>query len=155
MNKIILLLGLLVGIGASAQDETVKKLKSDASKDIKKDPADTIPQMWKRGGLYNLTLSQGSLSNWAAGGDDFSLSLNTLLNLYAYYRHGHWSWDNTFDLTLGYLHTTSQGGRKNDDRIDLLSKLGHAMSSDWSVSGLFNFRTQMLKGYDYTEDQKK
>jgi hypothetical protein len=30
-----------------------------------------------------------------------------------------------------------------------LSKYGYAISSDWNVSTLFNFRSQMLKGYTY------
>jgi hypothetical protein len=154
MKKTLLLLAMLISIGAAAQDETIKKLRSDAAKNIKKDPADTIPQIWKRGGVYNLTLAQGSLSNWAAGGDDFSLSLNSLLSLFAFYQNGDWNWDNTLDFSLGYLRTTSLGSRKNDDRIDLLSKVGRAVSSDWNVSGLANFRTQMLRGYKYTEDEK-
>jgi hypothetical protein len=156
MKKIVLCCLLLAALSVRAQDETVKKLKAEAAKDIKKakDPADTIPQPWKRGGVYNLTLAQGSLSNWAAGGDDFSLSLNSLLSLFAFYQDSLVSWDNTLDFTLGYLRTTSLGSRKNDDRIDLLSKVGRAVSSDWNVSGLVNFRSQMLRGYDYNKDER-
>lgn len=147
---------LLTATTLYAQDETVRKLKADAAKNIKKekDPADTIPQPWKRGGVYNLTLAQGSLSNWAAGGDDFSLSLNSLLSLFAFYQDSLISWDNTLDFTLGYLRATSLGSRKNDDRIDLLSKVGRAVSSDWNVSALVNFRSQMLKGYEYNDDER-
>ena len=156
MRKIVLWCLLLAATTLNAQDDTVKKLKADAAKDIKKekDPADTIPRAWKGGGVYNLTLAQGSLSNWAAGGDDFSLSLNSLLSLFAFYKEGVISWDNTLDFTLGYLRTTSLGSRKNDDRIDLLSKVGRAVSSDWNVSGLVNFRSQMLKGYAYDEEER-
>jgi hypothetical protein len=156
MRRTVLLCLLLAATTLYAQDETIKKLKSDAAKDIKKakDPADTIPQAWKRGGVYNFTLAQGSLSNWAAGGDDFSLSLNSLLSLFAFYKKDVISWDNTLDFTLGYLRTTSLGSRKNDDRIDLLSKVGRAVSSDWNVAGLVNFRSQMLKGYDYNKDER-
>ena len=39
------------------------------------------------------------------------------------------SWDNTFDFNLGYVKTTSLGSRKNDDRFDLLSKYGYAIST--------------------------
>lgn len=124
-----------------AQDETIKKLQKDAGRNIEKDPADTTDWTWKKGGTYNLNLLQGSLSNWAAGGDDFSLAVNTLLNLYTFYRNDKHSWDNTLDLNFGYVHTSSQGSRKNDDRVDLLSKYGYAVSSDWHLSTLFNFRT--------------
>lgn len=156
MRPIVLLCLLLAATTLHAQDETVKKLKTDAAKEIKKakNPADTLPQAWKRGGVYNMTLAQGSLSNWAAGGDDFSLSLNSLLSLFAFYQDSLISWDNTLDFTLGYLRTTSLGSRKNDDRIDLLSKVGRAVSSDWNVSALVNFRTQMLKGYEYDGEER-
>jgi len=45
-----------------AQDKTVQDLKGEADKEIKKDLADTTLHNWKKGGIYNLNLSQGSLS---------------------------------------------------------------------------------------------
>ena len=143
----------MLALTAQAQDETVKKLQAEADKKIVKE-ADTVHKTWKTGGLYNINLSQGSLSNWAAGGDNFSLSLNSILSLYAFYQKGKSSWDNTFDFNLGYLRSTSLGSRKNDDRIDLLSKYGYAVSSDWNVATLFNFRSQLLNGYTYPDDVK-
>ena len=86
MRKIILTLALFSSIATSAQDATVKDLKKESEKSIKKDPSDTITKTWKKGGLYGLNVSQGSLSNWAAGGDDFSLSLNSVLSLFAFYK---------------------------------------------------------------------
>jgi hypothetical protein len=137
-----------------AQDQTVKKLRSETERNITKDPADTIPAKWKKGGIYSLNLSQSSLSNWAAGGDDYSLSLNSLLSLFAFYKNGKRSWDNTFDFNLGYMKTSSLGSRKNDDRFDLLSKYGHAITQKTSITGLFNFRSQLFKGYTYTNNIK-
>lgn len=134
---------------ASAQDETVKELKKASEKTIKKEANDTIAKTWKKGGLYGINISQGSLSNWAAGGDDFSLSVNSVLSLFAFYKKDKHSWDNTFDFNLGYVKTTSLGSRKNDDRIDFLSKYGYALNSKLNVAGLFNFRSQLFKGYTY------
>src|SRR5215207_2448303 len=141
---------LLLALATSAygQDETVKKLKTDSEKTIKKEE-DTLHRTWRTGGLFNLNLAQGSLTNWAAGGDEFSLSLNSILSLYAFYKKDKHSWDNTLDFNLGYLRTTSLGSRKNDDRFDLLSKYGRAISEKWNLATLFNFRTQLLKGYTY------
>ncbi|WP_121352879.1 DUF3078 domain-containing protein [Flavisolibacter nicotianae] len=136
----------------SAQDETVKKLKDEAGKTIKKGEADTIA--WRRGGLYNLNLAQGSLSNWAAGGDDFSLSLTSYLNLFSFYKKDKHSWDNTLDFNFGYIRTTSLGSRKNDDRLDLLSKYGYALDSTWNLALLANFRSQLAKGYTYPDNVK-
>src|SRR5262245_34000942 len=129
MKQFLPALVLLLSIHTFAQDETVKKLRSDADKSIKKDPADTSAKTWKKGGIYSLNVAQGSLSNWAAGGDNFSLSVNSLLSMYAFYKKDKHSWDNTFDFNLGYVNTTSLGSRKNDDRFDLLSKYGYALTS--------------------------
>jgi hypothetical protein len=152
MKKIVLLTAAIISLHANAQDETVKKLKSESEKSIKKDAADTSDKTWKKGGLFNLNLSQGSLNNWAAGGDKFSLSLNSILSVYAFYKKNKHSWDNTLDVNFGYLRSTSLGSRKNDDRFDLLSKYGYALTDKWNVSTLFNFRTQLANGYTYTDD---
>lgn len=135
----------------SSQDQTVKSLQAEANKTIKKDPADTSKKTWKKGGLFNLNFGQTSLSNWAAGGDKLSLNINSLLNLHAFYAKERNSWDNSLDLALGYVKTTSLGTRKSDDRIDLLSKYGYKLSNNgkWYASALFNFRTQFAPGFTY------
>ena len=154
MKHLLLCVFLLGSLNALAQDETIKKLKSDAAATIKKDPNDTIPKIWKTGGAFGLTLSQGSLSNWAAGGDEFSLSLNALVSYFAFYKKDRHSWDNTIDFNLGYVKTTSLGSRKNDDRFDVLSKYGYALTPKLNLAGLFNFRTQFFKGYTYSGDTR-
>ena len=145
---------LLICAGAAAQDQTVTDLKKASSREIKKDPNDTIPKIWKTGGIYGINISQGSLSNWAAGGDDFSFSVNSVLSLFAFYKKDKHSWDNTLDFNLGYVNTTSLGSRKNDDRIDVLSKYGYALTSKLNAAGLLNFRSQFFKGYTYSDDNK-
>jgi hypothetical protein len=115
---------------------------------------DTIPPAWKKGGIYGITVSQASLNNWAAGGENFSLSVNSLLSLFAFYKNGKHSWDNTFDFNLGYVKTTSLGGRKNDDRFDLFSKYGHQLTPKLNLSALFNIRSQFFKGYTFTDGNK-
>ena len=62
---------------------TLDNLKAETSKTIKKDK-DTTIWNWKRGGLVNLSVSQGSLSNWAAGGDNFSLAVSSYFNYYLF-----------------------------------------------------------------------
>lgn len=152
---------LITGVTAIAistngygQDKTVKDLSSNATKEIKKEKIDS-GKSWKTGGILNLNLGQGSQSNWAAGGDDFSFSLASYLGLHAFYKKDKYSWDNTLDLNYGMINTTSLGTRKNDDRIDLLSKIGYALSPKLNVAALFNFRSQFSKGYNYKSDGSK
>lgn len=152
MNRLILMsLALTAFISATAQDGTVKDLKKDSEKTMKKDANDTIPKTWKLGGLFNLNINQGSLSNWSAGGDKFSFSLNSYFNLYGFYKKGKHSWDNNVDLAYGVVKTTSLGNRKSSDRIDFLSKYGYAISKKINAAALLNFRSQFAKGFSYSK----
>ncbi len=156
MKKLIFLAVLLTPtFFVFAQDETVKTLQTEAAKTIVKDPVDTISKVWKTGGTFSLNLAQGSLSNWAAGGEKFSISANTFINVYAFYKKDKASWDNNLDFYLGYVKTTSLGTRKNDDRFDITSKYGTAISPKWNISGLFNLRSQFFKGYTYPDATTK
>lgn len=154
MKKFILHIAILFSIQLSAQDNTIKELPEESGKKIKKDTADTSKKDWKKGGLYSLNISQASLTNWAAGGDEFSLALNSLLSLYAFYQKDKQSWDNTFDFNLGYVNTTSLGSRKNDDRFDLVSKYGYALNPKLNLAGLINLRSQFFKGYTFSDNIK-
>lgn len=155
MKKILILALAFISIAANAQDETVKDLKKTAERTITKDPNDTIPKVWKRGGFFNINVAQGSLSNWAAGGEKFSFAINSNVNYYAFYEKGKNHWDNILDVNLGYINTTSLGSRKNDDRFDFLSKYGRAISKKWDASLLFNLRTQLFKGYTYDANNNR
>jgi len=148
MKKALLFISFFTLFTATtyAQDETIKNLQAESGKTIAKDPNDTIPKVWKTGATFSVNIAQGSLSNWAAGGEEFSLSANTFINAHAYYKKDKASWDNNLDFYLGYLKTTSQGTRKVDDRIDILSKYGHALNSKLNLSLLGNLRTQFFKG---------
>src|SRR5258705_3105552 len=153
MRIILILFILSFPFLACSQDQSIKKIRSETERNIAKDN-DTTKKLWKKGGIYSLTISQSSLSNWAAGGDNCSLSLNSLLSVYAFYKKDKWSWDNTFDFNLGYVNTTSLGSRKNDDRFDLLSKYGLALSPKINLAGLVNLRSQFFKGYTYQDTVK-
>lgn len=153
MKKIIYLALCLFPSILMAQDNSIKILRTESQRAIKKDP-DTSNRVWRKGGVYNINVSQGSLSNWAAGGDNFSISVNSLLSLYAFYKKGKHSWDNTFDFNVGYVNTTSLGGRKNDDRFDILSKYGQALNNKLNLSLLANLRSQLFNGYTYPNNIK-
>ena len=152
MRKSLLTVLLLLGVQAlMAQNIAVAKLRSETSRSIKKD-SDTSYYNWKQGGMYNFNLSQSSLSNWAAGGDNFNMAINSYFNYYAYFQKPRQSWDNNLDLNLGFVQSTSLGGRKNDDRVDILSKYGYRIDTTgmWYLSSLFNFRSQLFDGYSFS-----
>jgi hypothetical protein len=148
------IMGIAICMNSYGQDQSVKDMSASATKEIKKEKIDSA-KTWKTGGLFNLNFGQGSQSNWAAGGDNFSLSIASYLGFYAFYKKDKYSWGNTIDFNYGLINTTSLCTRKNDDRIDLLSKVGYALTSKLDVAALFNFHSQFSKGYNYNSDGSK
>ena len=110
---------------------------------------------WTRGGLLSLMVAQGSSANWASGAERFSLSLNGYANLFANKKWGRNAWDNSLDLSYGILNTSSFGLRKNDDRLDFITKYSRQIKKNIYFATLFNFRTQFADGFDYSVTPKR
>ncbi|RXK59950.1 DUF3078 domain-containing protein [Lacibacter luteus] len=158
MKQVMLTAIIAIGTVTSfAQDAEVKRLKDESNKTVKKEPEQK--DGWTKGGVFNLNLSQGASRNWAAGAEKFSFSVNALANTFAYYKKRRNAWDNSLNVQYGIVNATSIGTRKNDDRIDLLSRYGYQLGdtakSRWYLSGLVNLRTQMTTGYNYTVEPKE
>ena len=117
----ILIIGILITGTANAQKDT----------------------SWVTGGTIGINFSQTSLTNWSAGGEN-SLAINSLVNVFAKYRKGKAAWDNSLDMGYGMLKAGEKDFRKNDDKIDLLSKFGYDATdqSKWFYTALFNFKSQ-------------
>ncbi len=149
MKKILsATLFVLAAFYVTAQDATVKGLQSSASKEVKSAEKDG----WKRSGTLIVNLNQGSLSNWAGGGEKNTLGINAIFNYGINYRKGKNTWDNYFDIALGFQDASSYNKfRKTDDRIDITSKYGHQVSKNWYAAALINFNSQSLPGYAYTD----
>jgi len=152
MRKVLLALCMgAFSMYANAQDKAMADMAMS-----KKDNKDGhVKGTWTKGGLFSLSVAQGSSANWAAGAEKFSLSVNGFANLYANRKWGKNSWNNNLDLNYGLLNTTSQGLRKNNDRIDFLSKYGRELSKHINFATLFNFRSQFANGFDYSETPKR
>jgi Protein of unknown function (DUF3078) len=134
-------------VTVKAQDAAIKDIQNTAQKELPKDTAHKSG--WKKGGLFSLNLGQGGSRNWAAGAEKFSFSTAVFVNLFANNIHGKWSWNNNLDLAYALVNTTSQGVRKNDDKIDFLSRVGYSLAPKLDVSGILSFRTQFTDGYEY------
>ena len=138
----------------SAQDAQIKNLQKESSKTVKKE--EQQKEGWTKGGIFTLNLSQGASQNWAAGAEQSSFSVNSIIQAFAFYKKNKVSWDNTFNGQYGIVNATSIGTRKNDDRIDVLSKLGYMLDkSKWSLTLLGNVRTQFTDGFDYSTTPAK
>jgi len=80
--------------------------------------------------------------------------VNSGLLLFAKHKHEKFTWDNSLELVMGYIKTTSLGSRKNDDKIDLISKHNYSLAPKLNLGTMFNFRTQFINGYSYTDSSK-
>ena len=116
MKKILLITLLLTSVKIFSQDQTVKELEAQAKRDLADDTAHKSG--WKKGIIFSLGIAQGNSSNWAAGAEKSSLSLNGYLNLFANLKQNRHQWKNNLDLFYAVINTTSKGMRKNDDRIN-------------------------------------
>ncbi|MCK5538272.1 MAG: DUF3078 domain-containing protein [Bacteroidales bacterium] len=111
-------------------------------------------KVWKYGGTGVITISQVSLTNWAAGGEN-SVSSVGELNLFAKYEKNNISFDNILKLAYGTIKQGEKPIIKSDDRIDFSSKIGRKASEKWYYAFLFNFKTQFADGYNYPNDSVK
>lgn len=101
---------------------------------------------WTKKTVSGINLSQTSLSNWAAGGEN-SVSWNIYLNSMANYKKDRWSWDNALAADFGQTYTTSNKWQKSVDKLNLNTKAGYAIAKHWNGALLLDFLTQFDAGY--------
>lgn len=140
MNKKTIFLASLASLilfsaTLNAQDTIAKKAEPD----------------WKYKGFFSSQLNQASFNNWAAGGQNAISNVN-LFSLGAAYKKGNISWENNLDMGYGILKIQDTPLRKNEDKIDLVSKFGRSLVNQWSATGLANFKSQFAPGYKYPND---
>ncbi len=123
---------------------------TEVEENLKKQTTDSLDG-WKTGGVFSLNLTQTSLTNWSAGGEN-SVSVNGLVSLFANLKKGNSTWDNSLDLAYGLLQQGDADIRKTDDKIDFTSKYGQKAFKNWYYAGLINFKSQMTAGYNYPDD---
>ena len=157
-KKVLALSALTIAIlagatGLRAQSEVPDGSQFDTTF-IDFDEINQSRPQWYRGGVGGVTMSQSTLSNWAAGGES-QLAFDALLNYDANYHNRRHLWQNRLELAYGMSKDRSHGNRKANDKIFLSSMYGYRLSQQWYASALFVFSTQFAKGYDYTASPKR
>lgn len=111
------------------------------------DSTQTSP--WTKEGFAGLKLTQVSLTNWAAGGDNsvaFDLQGTYQIN----YKKEKHLWTNRLELAYGLNKTGEDGTRKANDKIYLNTNYGYSIAKNWYASAFATFQTQFSPGYDYS-----
>src|ERR1700749_495583 len=71
---------------------------------------------WHRRTTLSLNLSQTSLTNWNAGGQN-SIAYNALSTSYLNYEKGKLAYSNSLTMAFGQANLGQKGWRKTDDRL--------------------------------------
>ena len=108
---------------------------------------------WDIGGNGTFGLTQMYLNNWKAGGRS-AFAFLTVLKGYANYSDSKIKWENSGELRNGWIR---QGGdidqtQKNDDKLELISRLGISAFKKWYYSAEIDYITQFFNGYNYPND---
>ncbi|WP_081210334.1 DUF3078 domain-containing protein [Salegentibacter sediminis] len=139
MKKIILCLALFAGVlNISAQEEEQEEQK----------------QGWTKEGNFALMFNQSAFNDEWTGGGTSNIAGNLLLNYNFNYLRDDITWDNKFILDYGLTKQRSDNfARKTSDRLEFNSIAGKQINeSNWYYSLFLNFRTQITKGYKYSQD---
>lgn len=108
------------------------------------------PLPWTMFGTGNIGFSQTTLSNWAKGGES-SLSMLLIEKYVANYSKRGLKWENMVEFRLGFFSSKSRGVEKNDDKLEVQSRIGYSAFKKWYYSGESNFRTQVARGYKFPD----
>lgn len=143
---------ILIANAQTTKKETAKKTTTAS---VKKTTPKTKGS-WQKGGSLNLTLSQGGSRNWSPGADRFTMASNAFLNLYANHTKNKMHFNTSLDANYGLVNTNAWGTIKNDDKLEVLSKLTWNVAKPnkkgvnrYQLGFTTNFRTQFTDGYDY------
>ncbi len=156
MKRISALSFALAALAANAALAQEDKTQRDAAATQMqtRSAADTSGKVWTHGGMFQVNLTQVSLTNWAAGGFN-SIGGIAQFNGFANKHVGKIVWDNSLVLAFGGQLQAAQGYSysdgnpiKTDDRFELNSKWGYELRKPWYFAALAQFRSQFTEGFD-------
>ena len=111
---------------------------------------------WDLGGNGTFGFTQTYLNNWKAGGKSAFSFLMVMKGYANYSSDSKIKWENSGEIRNGWIR---QGGdinqtQKNDDKIELISRLGISAFKKWYYSTEIDFVTQFFNGYNYPDKTK-
>lgn len=101
---------------------------------------------WRNSGIFSLTGSQVSLTNWQAGGEN-SVALNGFFNYKLDYKKDKITWNTFAEAAFGASRLSGGDFFKTDDRYEVGTKLGYHLNSQLDLTAFTTFRTQFTEGF--------
>ncbi len=108
---------------------------------------------WTIGGNGNTGFTQTYLSNWKKGGKS-ALSILVVAKGFANYSSDKVRWENSGEIRNGWIKPGEEKIQKNDDKVELTSRLGFSAGGKWYYSTEADFETQLFNGYKYPDRTK-
>ena len=109
------------------------------------------PNFWKTSCVFTSQFTQNYFSeNWHKAGANNATMLTTLTLKANYNDQKRINWENTLEMSLGFVTTTNDTCHNyltNNDRLRLWSKLGVKAQKNWSYTTTFEATTQFLPSY--------
>lgn len=117
------------------------------------EPSDEVAKgQWTFGGNSVISTSQAQFSNWQGGGEN-SIAISTSLSLKLAYTSDKLNWESSFDAGYGIMLQGRNGKWfKNDDRLEITTKLGVRANEKWFYTGLVSLGSQFQPGYQSLGD---
>ncbi len=160
MKRLLWIPVMLCSVSVWAQDLTdVQKAAAEAAAAVTEAPEaapePVRPCYWTNSLKTQINIGQTSLTNWAAGGDKLTVSMQGFIDANADYKRSSLFWNNRLQLDYGFLYATSKPIlQKNADRIYLESKFGYQAIENLFISANFDFKSQFSNTYDYPTPTK-
>lgn len=115
------------------------------------------PDLWKFKTDLSYLLSQGMISNWAKGGEN---NISSVLDVTSAMNYNNKVTKVNSSTSARFALGLQASGRqadikKNLDILEINSKINHKAFGKFDLSGLFQFKTQFLPGYNYPNDSVK
>jgi len=108
---------------------------------------------WTLGGTGNAGFTQTYLNNWKKGGKS-SMSILVVMKGYANYSSDRMKWENSAEVRNGWIKPGDGDIQKNDDKLEMTSRLGITAFQKWYYSAEADFETQFFNGYSYPDVSK-
>lgn len=136
---------------AETQNRTITfETKAPDKKLLKVNLKQVVYPPWTLRGNGSVGFTQTSLTNWAKGGES-ALAALIISKYTANYSKPKVKWENSAEFRYGVNKSRSRGLEKNDDKIELQSRLGLSAFKKWFYSAETNFRTQIANGYAFPD----
>lgn len=112
---------------------------------------DSIETGWKSKGMLELLFNQSAFNDEWQGGGTSNVAGNFNLNQDLNYKTKKISWDTKLLTNIGLAIARDQEFvRKTTDRFEINSIFGSKIpETKWYYSGIINFRTQLLAGFEF------